>query len=170
MAELADRGVVRLAFRRFVVARAAILPFRLLLLVELPFPGVLTPHFIQLKKTAIKAELADRGVVRLAFRRFVVARAAILPSRLLLLVELPFSGVLTPHFIQLKKTAIKAVFFNWWELRGSNSRPSRCKRDALPAELNSHCVYEKVYTLLKIINQAKNCTIFIFLLKLFYIK
>ena len=33
------------------------------------------------------AELADRGVVRLAFRRFVVARAAILPSRLLLVVE-----------------------------------------------------------------------------------
>ena len=97
-AELADRGVVRLAFRRFVVARAAILPSRLLLLVELPFPGVLTPHFIQLKKTAFMAELADRGVVRLAFRRFVVARAAILPSRLLLLVELPFPGVLTFHF------------------------------------------------------------------------
>ena len=123
-----------------------------------------------IKKTAFMAELADRGVVRLAFRRFVVARAAILPSRLFLLVELPFPGVLTPHFIQLKKTAIKAVFFNWWELRGSNSRPSRCKRDALPAELNSHRVYERVYTLLKIINQAKNCTIFIFLLKLFYIK
>ena len=54
------------------------------------------------------AELADRGVVRLAFRRFVVARAAILPSRLLLLVELPFPGV---RFISpIKKTAIKAVF------------------------------------------------------------
>lgn len=61
-----------------------------------------------IKKNAIKAELADRGVVRLAFRRFVVARAAILPSRLLLLVELPFPGV---RFISpIKKTAIKAVF------------------------------------------------------------
>ena len=98
MAELADRGVVRLAFRRFVVARAAILPFPLLLLVELPFPGVLTPHFIQLKKNRHKGGIADRGVVRLAFCRFVVARAAILPSRLLLLVELPFPGVLTFHF------------------------------------------------------------------------
>ncbi len=47
-------------------------------------------------------------------------------------------------------------FFNWWELRGSNSRPSRCKRDALPAELNSHRAYGSVYTLIKIINQAKN--------------
>ena len=51
-----------------------------------------------IKKTAFMAELADRGVVRLAFCRFVVARAAILPSRLLLLVELPFPGVLTFHF------------------------------------------------------------------------
>ena len=43
---------------------------------------------------------------------------------------------------------------NWWALRGSNSRPSRCKRDALPAELSAHHVYERVYTLIKIINQV----------------
>ena len=55
-----------------------------------------------IKKTAFMAELADRGVVRLAFRRFVVARAAILPSRLLLLVELPFPGVLAFHFTNKK--------------------------------------------------------------------
>lgn len=72
--------------------------------------GAFSRFVSSIKKTAIKAELADRGVVRLAFRRFVVARAAILPFRLLLLVELPFPGILTPHFIQLKKTAIKAVF------------------------------------------------------------
>ena len=30
--------------------------------------------------------------------------------------------------------------FCWWALRGSNSRPSRCKRDALPAELSAHFV------------------------------
>ena len=34
---------------------------------------------------------------------------------------------------------------NWWALRGSNSRPSRCKRDALPAELSAHLVYERCY-------------------------
>ena len=54
--------------------------------------------FHQLKKTAFMAELADRELFGWAFRRFVVARAAILPSRLLLLVELPFPGVLTFHF------------------------------------------------------------------------
>ena len=46
-----------------------------------------------------------------------------------------------------QKTRHKGGFFNWWELRGSNSRPSRCKRDALPAELNSHLAYGKyLYT------------------------
>ena len=48
---------------------------------------------------------------------------------------------------------------NWWELRGSNSRPSRCKRDALPAELNSHSFAETVYNHFKIINQAKNSSL-----------
>ena len=51
-------------------------------------------------------------------------------------------GVRTSHPLKRKKNRLSAVFFNWWELRGSNSRPSRCKRDALPAELNSHKDYE----------------------------
>ena len=46
--------------------------------------------------------------------------------------------------------------FNWWALRGSNSRPSRCKRDALPAELSAHLTYGEPYTTLILINQEKN--------------
>ena len=45
---------------------------------------------------------------------------------------------------------------DWWALRGSNSRPSRCKRDALPAELSAHRVYGEFYTTLFLINQEKN--------------
>ena len=44
--------------------------------------------------------------------------------------------------------------FYWWALRGSNSRPSRCKRDALPAELSARPIYEMLYTLIKKNNQA----------------
>lgn len=29
-------------------------------------------------------------------------------------------------------------WLKWWALRDSNSRHSRCKRDALPTELNAH--------------------------------
>ena len=57
-----------------------------------------------------------------------------------------------------KKNRLSADFL-WWALRGSNSRPSRCKRDALPAELSAHRVYGKTYTRIKINNQAKNCII-----------
>ena len=54
---------------------------------------------------------------------------------------------------------------NWWALRGSNSRPSRCKRDALPAELNFHRRYEIcLYT------QIKNNQVFFFIFfNFFYI-
>ena len=50
----------------------------------------------------------------------------------------------------------------WWALRGSNSRPSRCKRDALPAELSAHRVYIGFYTLAKINNQELFFHFFIF--------
>ena len=39
---------------------------------------------------------------------------------------------------------IKPMLFLWWELRGSNSRPSVRQTDALPAELNSHNVFAKL--------------------------
>lgn len=58
----------------------------------------------------------------------------------------------------IKKNRLSADFL-WWALRGSNSRPSRCKRDALPAELSAHLVYGKTYTRIKTNNQAKNCII-----------
>ena len=64
-----------------------------------------------------------------------------------------------------KKSRLAAGFL-WWALRGSNSRPSRCKRDALPAELSAHRVYGKLYTRIKSINQAKNYPIYIFFDKL----
>ena len=59
-------------------------------------------------------------------------------------------------YIKNKKDGIKPVFFvsNWWAMRGSNSRPSRCKRDALPAELSARPIYEMLYTLIKKNNQA----------------
>ncbi len=57
-----------------------------------------------------------------------------------------------------KKTTLSGGLY-WWALRGSNSRPSRCKRDALPAELNSHSFNETVYNYFKTINQAKNSSL-----------
>ena len=39
---------------------------------------------------------------------------------------------------------INSVVSIWWELRGSNSRPSVRQTDALPAELNSHNVFAKL--------------------------
>lgn len=55
----------------------------------------------------------------------------------------------------IKKPRLKKSGLNWWALRGSNSRPSRCKRDALPTELSARLT-ESVYTKLKTINQVKN--------------
>ena len=65
-----------------------------------------------------------------------------------------------PFIFPDNKKATRLGGSNWWALRGSNSRPSRCKRDALPAELSAHLVYESVYTLTKIINQVKNALFF----------
>lgn len=81
-----------------------------------------------------------------------------------MICKLPCPGVFTGVAF-IKKTALRRVFL-WWALRGSNSRPSRCKRDALPAELSAHRVYGKLYTRIKSINQAKNCPIYIFFDKL----
>ena len=36
-----------------------------------------------------------------------------------------------------KKTTHLSSGFKWWALRDSNPRPSPCKGDALPAELNA---------------------------------
>ncbi len=50
-------------------------------------------------------------------------------------------------WIQKKASGLNPKTLNWWALRGSNSRPSRCKRDALPAELSAHLAYrEDIYT------------------------
>ena len=53
---------------------------------------------------------------------------------------------------------------DWWALRGSNSRPSRCKRDALPAELSARSFNKETYTLIKNINQV----FFLFIFYFFY--
>ena len=76
-------------------------------------------------------------------------------ARLSLVVELPFRAFSLKHPYQLKEPP-HGGSFNWWALRGSNSRPSRCKRDALPAELSAHSHNRNAYTLIKKINQAKN--------------
>ena len=83
-------------------------------------------------------------------------------ARLCLVVELPFSGVLTFSVHTNKKTTLKGWLFCWWALRGSNSRPSRCKRDALPAELSARPVNELSYTLNILNNQALFLSFFIF--------
>ena len=84
------------------------------------------------------------------------------PARLCLVVKLPFSGVLTFSVHTNKKTTLKGWLFCWWALRGSNSRPSRCKRDALPAELSARPVNELSYTLNILNNQALFLSFFIF--------
>ena len=96
---LGEIGFVSL--RRFVVANAAILPSRLLLLVEPSFPRLLIPLLDctitkspTQKSEEIYLSLGEIGFVSL--RRFVVANAAILPSRLLLLVEPSFPRLLIP--------------------------------------------------------------------------
>ena len=35
------------------------------------------------------------------------------------------------HHTRIKNIALRAYFLFWWVMRGSNPRPSRCKRDAL---------------------------------------
>jgi hypothetical protein len=44
-----------------------------------------------------------------------------------------------PPRAQFVDVAGNPVFpgFRWWAVRGSNPRPSRCKRDALPTELTA---------------------------------
>ena len=77
--------------------------------------------------------------------------------------ELPFSGVLTPQRQPQKNHPLRWSY--WWALRGSNSRPSRCKRDALPAELSAHPVFVKfLYTL-----KFQKSSLFFIKLSLFYI-
>ena len=64
-----------------------------------------------------------------------------------------------------KKTTLSGGFY-WWALRGSNSRPSRCKRDALPAELSAHliCNFVKLLYTLKF----QKSSLFFINLSIFY--
>lgn len=41
------------------------------------------------------------------------------------------------YFLKFKKIRLvsRTFFYIWWIKRESNSRPSRCERDALPTEL-----------------------------------
>ena len=42
----------------------------------------------------------------------------------------------------LKKRGNGPAFYKWWVVRGSNPRPIRCKRIALPAELTTRIQLE----------------------------
>ena len=59
--------------------------------------------------------------------------------------QTPVTGVQTSVNPDNKKAPCGA-FCDWWALRGSNSRPSRCKRDALPAELSARLIIDIAYT------------------------
>ena len=45
----------------------------------------------------------------------------------LIVIKIPIAMIIIP-----------TIYFAMWAVRGSNPRPSRCKRDALPAELTAH--------------------------------
>ena len=55
--------------------------------------------------------------------------------------DLPYKKIIKgntkSNTIGLDKNFMKKNGGKWWVLRDSNSRPSRCKRDALPTELNT---------------------------------
>ena len=77
----------------------------------------------------------------------------------------------TPEGVRTYRTDTKKAsgkdlrLLNWWALRGSNSRPSRCKRDALPAELSAHLAYRKdIYT------HKKNKSSFFFTKNIFFLQ
>ncbi len=126
--------------------------------------GVLTSQVFAHKKTIPKDGSKLVGAERVSS---ITAKPLLVPSRsfakahrrasarLSLGVELPSSGVLTSQGLSTKKPS-RRMAFDWWALRGSNSRPSRCKRDALPAELSAHLTYGEPYTTLILINQEKN--------------
>ena len=42
---------------------------------------------------------------------------------------------------------LAAVLRGWWAVTGSNRRPSRCKRDALPTELTARCLHRPMVRL-----------------------
>ena len=90
-------------------------------------------------------------------------------KRSLLSNSLPreFEPLISPNPSTKKIHHLRWTF--WWALRGSNSRPSRCKRDALPAELSAHRVYIGFYTLTKINNQELfSFFLFLYLILLYF--
>ena len=50
-----------------------------------------------------------------------------------------------------------SLCFNWWSRGGSNSRPSHCERDALPAELRPHLARILAVALLTYQRDDRDC-------------
>ena len=108
------------------------------------------PSFFLLKK------LRSIGAHSLVLTRTLPCAFRLIPNSL----SRAFSRLSAYH----KKTTLSGGLY-WWALRGSNSRPSRCKRDALPAELSAHPVFVKfLYTL-----KFQKSSLFFIKLSLFYI-
>ena len=53
---------------------------------------------------------------------------------------------------QKKKTPEMPEVLKKWAVRGSNSRPSGCKPDALPAELTTHQFMRLLYHFSKVVS------------------
>ena len=77
---------------------------------------------------------------------------------------------LTSYIKTKRRDKTRLFVSNWWAMRGSNSRPSRCKRDALPAELIAHITNTALYTHLYFINQVFFLKFYIFFIFLCFFK
>jgi hypothetical protein len=62
-------------------------------------------------------------------------------------LELATSGVTGRHSNQLSYIP-EIINLKWWAVTGSNCRPPRCKRDALPAELTARNEIGILYTVI----------------------
>ena len=77
------------------------------------------------------------------------------------------------RLVRHKKTAAgkpaRCFFRKWWAMTGSNCRPSRCKRDALPTELIAHPRARTPYTELRKFSKRYLLGCFLFIVIFFNI-